>query len=128
MTEMDAYKRLRGEFSLAIPDDYNFAFDLIDRRAAERPDMTCLIAVNRDASEIRPVGYGEMAANSARFGNLLLSLEGGSLRPVHSERCSTLVSDTTQRVRSTTYKYLYSYSVRVLVLGVLVRVSEHRLQ
>ncbi|MFC3226937.1 acyl-CoA synthetase [Marinibaculum pumilum] len=74
MTDMDAYKRLREDFALAIPDDYNFAFDLIDRRAAERPDMTCLIAVNRDASEVRPVGYGEMAANSARFGNLLLSL------------------------------------------------------
>ncbi len=74
MSERDDYLRLREAFSLSIPQDYNFAFDLIDRRAAERPDMTCLITVNRDGSEVRHIGYGEMAAQSARFANLLLGL------------------------------------------------------
>jgi len=74
LSDRAAYQRLRDQFSLTIPQDYNFAFDLIDRRSQERPEMTCLVTVDRAAQEIRQVSYAEMAAQSARFGNLLRSL------------------------------------------------------
>lgn len=56
-----------------IPDDFNFAYDVIDRQGAEH-DKTAVIAVSGDGVDIREISYSQMAANSNRFANGLMAL------------------------------------------------------
>jgi acetyl-CoA synthetase len=67
------YLRARKAFRLDIPEFFNFAHDVIDRRAAEN-DKTALIAVSPDGSKIRRVSYLQMSKNSNHFANGLKSI------------------------------------------------------
>ncbi|MDR2150950.1 MAG: AMP-binding protein [Spirochaetaceae bacterium] len=42
-TEFNSYQDFYDNFSIIIPDDFNFAYDVIDRLAAEKPDKTALV-------------------------------------------------------------------------------------
>jgi hypothetical protein len=44
----DVYQAMRDGFSLEVPSDYNFAFDLVEKRANETPEKVAYIAVSRD--------------------------------------------------------------------------------
>jgi len=56
-----------------IPAEFNFAYDVIDARAAAR-DKVALIAVTRDGHVAREVRYSDLAAESGRFANALRRL------------------------------------------------------
>lgn len=67
------YAHARKTFRLETPHDFNFAFDIVDDRAA-RDDGTAVIAVSRDGETVRHVSYSELSDSSSRFANALVSL------------------------------------------------------
>jgi acetyl-CoA synthetase len=58
------------EFSLEVPEFYNFGYDVVDEWAAGAPDKTALVWVNQQGEE-RKYSFGEMRAESDRAANLL---------------------------------------------------------
>ncbi|MEQ9123258.1 MAG: AMP-binding protein, partial [Alphaproteobacteria bacterium] len=56
-----------------IPAEFNFAYDVIDARAAAR-DKVALFAVARGGQVAREVRYSDLAAESGRFANALRRL------------------------------------------------------
>ncbi len=61
------------DFVLDIPATFNFAFDIVDKRADEA-DKTALIAIDRSGKNVARHSYGDLASDSNRFANVLLSL------------------------------------------------------
>ncbi|MCW9034436.1 MAG: AMP-binding protein [Alphaproteobacteria bacterium] len=62
-----------AEFSLPIPSDYNFAFDVVGKRAQEN-DKTALIAINRSGDKVTHHSYSDLDRGSNRFANALMAL------------------------------------------------------
>lgn len=60
-------------FHIDIPEDFNFAFDVIDKRATEK-DGIAVIAVSRDGQTIRNISYSDFSDQSSRLANAFLSL------------------------------------------------------
>lgn len=60
-------------FDLDIPDDFNFAFDVLDARA-RKADKTAILAVARDGIATRRISYGDLSRSSGRFANALRRL------------------------------------------------------
>ena len=71
-----AYARARSTFRLDVPEDFNFAFDVIDHRAA-RDDHTAVIAVSRDGGTVRRIAFSEFSESSNRLANALGALGAG---------------------------------------------------
>lgn len=67
------YAAARAGFSLDIPPDFNFAFDVIARRAREN-DRTALIAIDRDGENVVRHSYGDLDRLSNSFANALMAL------------------------------------------------------
>ncbi|MCZ6858673.1 MAG: AMP-binding protein, partial [Alphaproteobacteria bacterium] len=70
------YKAARKSFELALPETYNFGFDVIDRRAREA-DKVALIYDDANSGETSAIKFSELAEASNRFANLLTSLGAG---------------------------------------------------
>lgn len=70
---MRDYEAARAEFSLDVPDDYNFGFDAIDRRAAEA-DKTAYVYVDRSGRTVEDHSFSDLRDRSNRFANVLLGL------------------------------------------------------
>ncbi len=70
----DVYQTMRDGFSLEIPDDYNFAFDLVEKRAKEKPEQVAYIAVSRDCATVKEHTYADLDAKANRFANGLKKL------------------------------------------------------
>ncbi|WP_334129664.1 acyl-CoA synthetase [Sneathiella sp.] len=75
-TENRDYHVAKTGYRLQVPGDFNFAVDVIDRRAAEA-DGTAVIAVSRDGENIRELPYSHFSEQSSRLANALLSLGVG---------------------------------------------------
>ena len=76
MTEGAAYKdyeSARAAFHLETPADYNFAFDVIERRARDA-DKTAFIAVDRDGENVVHHTFSDLDASANRLANLLVEL------------------------------------------------------
>ncbi|MDP6345310.1 MAG: AMP-binding protein [Alphaproteobacteria bacterium] len=67
------YQAARDAFELDIPEDFNFAFDILAKRAAEA-DKTALIAVDQSGETIEHVSYSELNGAANRFANVLTDL------------------------------------------------------
>ncbi|MFP6749226.1 MAG: AMP-binding protein [Alphaproteobacteria bacterium] len=67
------YEAARAEFKLDIPEDFNFAFDVLAKQAAG-VDKTALIAVAADGESSEEHSYGDLEAASNRFANVLRDL------------------------------------------------------
>ncbi len=65
----DVYQAMRDGFSLDVPADYNFAFDLIEKRAVETPEKVAYIAVSRDCETVENHTYAQLNAKANRFAN-----------------------------------------------------------
>ncbi len=65
--------QIPGNASIAMPDGFNFAFDVIDY-AADHHDKTAYIEVNGDASVIREHAFSDLKQRSNRVANTLRSL------------------------------------------------------
>lgn len=66
-----AYDAARQSFRLEIPEHFNFAFDVIDARAAQA-DRTAVIAVSRDLARVERISFAALSESSSRLANALL--------------------------------------------------------
>lgn len=60
-----SYEDFCQKFTLEVPENYNFAFDVLDAMAAETPDKLCLRHVSDDFT-VRDQTFREMADASSR--------------------------------------------------------------
>ncbi len=60
-------------FSFSVPDNFNFAFDVVAKRAAEA-DKVALIAIDRTGEEVIHHSYSDLDKASNRFANALMSM------------------------------------------------------
>ncbi len=67
------YEAARAEFRLEIPENFNFAFDVLSKQAAEA-DKTALIAVAADGESAEEHSYRDLEDASNRFANVLQDL------------------------------------------------------
>ena len=70
------YDSARANFKLAIPEYFNFGFDVIEKRAREA-DKTAFLYVNRDATTIEHHRFSDLDRAANRFANLLIGLGAG---------------------------------------------------
>jgi len=72
------YITARQNFSIDTPDNFNFAFDVLDARA-KSADKVALLAVNESSGSKTSVTYSELSTASAKFAQALtkLGLERG---------------------------------------------------
>lgn len=70
----DVYQAMRDGFSMEIPATYNFAYDLVEKRAKEKPEQIAYIAVSRDCKTVKNHTYGHLNAQANRFANGLRKL------------------------------------------------------
>jgi len=67
------YQSARKSYSIDIPDDFNFAFDVVDARAREA-NKDALIWVNAATSTTTRVSYADLANRSAQIAKALMAL------------------------------------------------------
>ena len=67
------YEIARKDFSLDIPEIFNFGFDVLDVRAQEA-DKEALLAIDTVREKKTSVTYSELSKVSSQFGKALLSL------------------------------------------------------
>ena len=67
------YAAARAGFSYTVPEFFNFGFDVVDRRAQEK-DKLALIAIDRNGENVKHYNYSDLARESNRFANALLSM------------------------------------------------------
>ncbi|MFK7752341.1 MAG: acyl-CoA synthetase, partial [Sedimentitalea sp.] len=67
------YNAARDSYKLDIPAHFNFAFDILDKRAKDA-DKAALLAIDVTAGTQKTVSYCELADSSARFAKALLAL------------------------------------------------------
>ena len=60
-------------FSFEVPKNFNFAFDVLSKRAAQN-DKTALIYIDRNGHHVENLSYGDLERASSRFANALISL------------------------------------------------------
>ena len=86
--DLDHIDRSGASFKpLLPPEDFNFAFDVLDSRA-QHADKTALLAIESDGFNHRKVSYSELSTKSAQFANALerLGLQRGDSAVVIMER------------------------------------------
>ena len=74
---MTSYADTRANFTLDIPDRYNFTGDVMLRRAAETPDKLALIAIEPDGTTVNRYTFGDLADMAHRTSHLLRSHDIG---------------------------------------------------
>ena len=67
------YEEIRSSFSFECPEDFNFAFDVLAKKALE-VDKIALISIDRHGNHVKDVSYAELDRVSSRFANALLGL------------------------------------------------------
>ncbi len=65
--DFESYQDFRDNFKIIIPENFNFAYDVVDRYAEEYPDKKALVWCNDDTEKIFTFadlkGYSDKAAN-----------------------------------------------------------------
>ncbi|MDH3455029.1 MAG: acyl-CoA synthetase, partial [Desulfuromonadales bacterium] len=67
---MHDYAATVRDFSFTIPEYFNFGFDVVDRRAADRTKLA-LVWASRSGEEIRKYTFYDLQCLSNRFANAL---------------------------------------------------------
>lgn len=67
------YAAVHADFRLDVPDDFNFAFDVIAKRGREN-DKTALIAIDRSGENAVHHSYADLDRRSNSFANALIAL------------------------------------------------------
>ncbi len=69
-TEFDTYEQMTKEFAPSVKDDFNFAFDVVDKYASIEPNKLALIWCN-DGGEEKFITFADVARESNRIANML---------------------------------------------------------
>ena len=67
------YEKIRSSFVLECPDNFNFAFDVLSKKA-EEVDKIALISIDRNGDHLKDITYKELDTCSSKFANALLGL------------------------------------------------------
>lgn len=70
--DFTSYEDLKARFSIRIPENFNFAYDIVDRFAREEPKREAMVWCN-DANEDRRFTFADLALASDRTANFLKS-------------------------------------------------------
>ncbi|MBV1914701.1 MAG: AMP-binding protein [Pseudomonadales bacterium] len=73
MSNMENYADVKREFSLQIPEYYNFGFDVIDKRAQEA-DKLAFITVDSSVKSIKRYSFSDLSKSSNQVANGLMAL------------------------------------------------------
>lgn len=79
--DFKSYEDLKARFSIRIPENFNFAYDIVDRYAREDPSRTAMVWCN-DADESRRFSFADLAEASDKTANYLQSCGIGKGDPV----------------------------------------------
>lgn len=71
-TEFDSYEDFRENFKINIPDNFNFAFDVVDEIAMQTPDKIAMVWCN-DKGEEATFTFGQMKYYSDKAANFFMS-------------------------------------------------------
>lgn len=63
--EFDSYEDFRDNFRIRVPENFNFAYDVVDRYAEIEPDKVALVWCN-DHGEEKRITFGELQELSRR--------------------------------------------------------------
>ncbi len=72
-TEFDSYEEFYNEFSIKVPDNFNFAYDVVDKIAKETPEKIAMVWCD-DNGEEHKFTFAQMAENSNRAANFFQSI------------------------------------------------------
>jgi acetyl-CoA synthetase len=79
--EFESYEDFYGNFSLSIPDNFNFAYDVVDTLAAERGEDRALLWCDEQGAEAE-FTYGDMKRLSDKAANVFSAAGIGRGDPV----------------------------------------------
>ena len=79
--DYSSYEDLKDNYRLHIPENFNFAYDIVDRYAREEPKKEALVWTN-DAGEVRRFSFADLKEASDRTANYFASLGIGKGDPV----------------------------------------------
>ena len=68
--EFDSYEDFKNNFEFVVPENFNFAFDVVDRYAKEDPEKIALIWCNDEGDE-KKFTFSEMKKYSDKAANLI---------------------------------------------------------
>jgi len=71
--DFTSYEDLRERYRITHNDDFNFAYDVLDKLAQEQPDKLCMVWVGEDRSD-KFITFSEMSRRSNQVANYLKSL------------------------------------------------------
>lgn len=80
-TEFTSYDDFKANFRVRVPENFNFAFDVVDEYARTQPDKTALVWCDEDGREAT-FTYGEISRYSNQVANYLRSQGIGKGDPV----------------------------------------------
>ncbi|MCL1796006.1 MAG: AMP-binding protein [Clostridia bacterium] len=72
-TDFDSYEDFFTNFTVDMPEAFNFGYDIADELAAAKPDKTAVVWCN-DIGEEKIISFAEIKRMSDRYANALLSL------------------------------------------------------
>ena len=67
------YEKIRSTFVLECPENFNFAFDVLSKRA-EEVDKIALISIDNNGDHLKDITYKQLDNFSSKFANALLGL------------------------------------------------------
>jgi acetyl-CoA synthetase len=77
----ESYDDFKRDFSIRVPERFNFAYDVVDARAAETPDRTAMVWCD-DRGGVRTITFAEMKRQSDRAANFFTARGIGKGDPV----------------------------------------------
>ena len=72
-TDFRDYADFMENFKVNVPEDFNFAYDVVDAYAEQSPEKECLLWTN-DRKDVRHVNYGELKRLSDSVASYFLTL------------------------------------------------------
>lgn len=70
--EFDSYEDMKANFTINVPDNFNFAYDVVDEWARVEPDKLALVWTD-DSGEVRRYTFADMKRESDRAANFFSS-------------------------------------------------------
>ena len=67
--QFDSYEDFKQNYRLQIPEDFNFAYDVIDQWAAQQFDKPALVRVAQDLDRVERLSFGQLMERSCQAAN-----------------------------------------------------------
>jgi acetyl-CoA synthetase len=111
-TDFNSYQEFYDNFKVDIPEDFNFAYDIVDEIARTQPDKTAIVWCN-DSGDEKIISFGEVKHMSDKMANALKSLGIGK-------------GDVVMAMLKRRYQYWY-FTIAMHKLGAILIPATHLL-